>query len=150
MPCSNRPKRGRYATNACTSCRKKHLKCSEGTTCTNCTLHSLECVYIKPLKKRGPRTVNRLTYVFESNFGDTASIEQEHSLTSTGHQFSSPTSSYVIEESLQIQSNFVHDQEYIDTIYAMSNNYMPVDFSSTSFLPNNYSSSSIASNLDYL
>ncbi|RIB30696.1 hypothetical protein C2G38_2053069, partial [Gigaspora rosea] len=52
MPCSNRPKRGRYATNACTSCRKKHLKCSEGTTCTNCALHNLECVYIKPLKKR--------------------------------------------------------------------------------------------------
>ncbi|CAG8846195.1 7671_t:CDS:1, partial [Gigaspora margarita] len=127
-------------------CRKKHLKCSEGTTCTNCTLHSLECVYIKPLKKRGPRTVNRSTYVFESNFGDT----EEHSLTSTGHQFSSPTPSYVIEESLQIQTNFVHDQEYIDTIYAMSNNYMAVNFSSTSFLPNNYYYSSIASNLDYL
>ncbi|CAG8833142.1 38737_t:CDS:2, partial [Gigaspora margarita] len=109
-------------------CRKKHLKCSEGTTCTNCTLHSLECVYIKPLKKRGPRTVNRLTYVFESNFGDTASIEQEHSLISTGHQFSSPTPSYVIEESQQTQSNFVHDQEYFDDIYAMSNNYMPVNF----------------------
>ncbi|CAG8851670.1 17904_t:CDS:1, partial [Gigaspora margarita] len=77
-------------------------------------------------------------------------IKQEHSLTSTGHQFSSPTSSYIIEESLQIQSNFVHDQEYIDTIYAMSNNYMHIDFSSTSFSPNNYSSSSIASNLDYL
>ncbi|CAG8842967.1 16670_t:CDS:1, partial [Gigaspora margarita] len=72
-----------------------------------------------------PRTVNRLTYIFESNFGDTASIEQEHPLTSTGHQFSSSTSSYVIEESLQIQSNFVHNQEYIDTIYAMLNNYMP-------------------------
>ncbi|RIB15974.1 hypothetical protein C2G38_2191176 [Gigaspora rosea] len=150
MPCSNRPKRSSYATNACTSCRKKHLKCSEGTTCTNCTLHNLECVYIKPLKKRGPRTVNRSTCVFESNFGETASIEQEYSLTSTGHQFSSPTSSYIIDESLQIQSNFVRDQEYIDNIYAMSNNYMTVNFSSTSFLPNNYSSSSIASNLDYL
>ncbi|RIB15976.1 hypothetical protein C2G38_2318034 [Gigaspora rosea] len=150
MPCSNRPKRGRYATNACTSCRKKHLKCSEGTICTNCTLHSFECVYIKPLKKRGPRTANRSTYVFESNFGDIASVEQEHSLTSTGHQFSSFTPSFGIEGFQQIQSNFFRNQEYIDAIYAMSNNNKPVNFSSTFFLPIKYSSSSIASNLDYL
>ncbi|CAG8474313.1 5629_t:CDS:2 [Gigaspora rosea] len=142
--------RGRYATNACTNCRKRHLKCSEGTTCTNCALHNLECIYIKPVKKRGPRTVNESTYVFENNFDDTASIEQEHSLTSTGYQFSTFTPSYVVEEFQPIQSNFFLSQEYTDTIYVMPNNNIPVNFSSIFFLPINYSSSSIVSNLDYL
>ncbi|CAG8775042.1 46_t:CDS:2, partial [Dentiscutata erythropus] len=141
--------RGRYATNACTNCRKKHLKCSQEATCTNCGLHNLECVYIKPVKKRGPRTVNKSTYVFESNFGGAANIEQEHILTSTEHQFDNSAFSYVNEASQPTQSDFFLNQEYIEAIYAMPNNNTPINFSSI-FLPNNYSSSSIASNLDYL
>ncbi|CAG8684569.1 9851_t:CDS:1 [Dentiscutata heterogama] len=147
MSCLSRTKRGRYATNACTNCRKKHLKCSQGATCTNCALHNLECVYINPVKKRGPRTVNKSTYVFESNFGGAASIEQEHTLISTEHQFDTSAFSDANGTPQPTQSEFFLNQEYIE---AMSNNNTPINFSSNFFLPNNPSSSSIASNLDYL
>ncbi|CAG8739278.1 25136_t:CDS:2 [Dentiscutata erythropus] len=57
MPFLNqRQQRGRYATNACTNCRKKHIKCSEETTC---------------------KSVN----VFECNFDKVPNIEHENTLT---------------------------------------------------------------------
>ncbi|CAG8827402.1 26965_t:CDS:2, partial [Gigaspora margarita] len=55
-----------------------------------------------------PRTVNKSIYVFESNFDEVASIEQEH--TSTEYQFNTFIPSYFIEESQPIQNNFFLNQ----------------------------------------
>ncbi|CAG8796310.1 4352_t:CDS:1, partial [Gigaspora margarita] len=129
MSYSSRRRRGPYAIKACTNCRKKHLKCSEGVNCTNCLLHNLQCIYDKSIKKRGPRTVNRSIYVFESNFDETESIEQEH--TSTEYQFSPFIPSYFIQEPQTIQSDFFLNQEDIDTVYIMANNNSSVNFSNS-------------------
>ncbi|CAG8735199.1 22497_t:CDS:2, partial [Racocetra persica] len=59
----------------------KHAKCSEEAICTNCASHNLECIYVKPVKKRGPKAANRSTNVFEDNSDKAPNIEQEHSST---------------------------------------------------------------------
>ncbi|CAG8518696.1 16610_t:CDS:2 [Cetraspora pellucida] len=43
-----------YATNACTNCQKRHVKCSGVVTCTNCKNRNLDCEF-KLSKKRGPK-----------------------------------------------------------------------------------------------
>ncbi|KAF0434027.1 hypothetical protein F8M41_004949 [Gigaspora margarita] len=146
MSYTNQRRRGPYATKACTNCRNKHLKCSEGVICTNCASHNHQCIYVKSYKKRGPRTVNKSIYVFESNFDEVASIEQEH--TSTEYQFNTFIPSYFIEESQPIQNNFFLNQVDIDTNYIMPNSSnSPVNNSNTFSLLNNSFPSSIASNL---
>ncbi|CAG8624057.1 34827_t:CDS:2 [Gigaspora margarita] len=62
MPNISRQQR---ATNACTNCRKKHVKCSEETICTYCASHNLKCIYVNLVKKRGPKAANRPANVFE-------------------------------------------------------------------------------------
>ncbi|CAG8815403.1 42361_t:CDS:1, partial [Gigaspora margarita] len=135
MSYSSRRRRGPYATKACTNCRKKHLKCSEGVNCTNCLSHNLQCIYDKSIKKRGPRTFNRSIYVFESNFDETASIEQEH--TSTEYQLSTFIPSSFIEEPQPIQIDFFLNQVEINTDYIMANNNSSVNYSNSFSLPNN-------------
>ncbi|CAG8514968.1 9039_t:CDS:1 [Racocetra persica] len=100
----SRQQRGRHATNACTNCRKKHAKCSEEAICTNCASHNLECIYVKPVKKRGPKATDRSANVFEDNSGDAPNIELEHSST----QFGVPIPFYLDynEESQPIQYNY--------------------------------------------
>lgn len=44
-----------YVTLACTSCRDKKEKCSGEEVCANCKRHNRECIYIQPIKKRGPK-----------------------------------------------------------------------------------------------
>ncbi|CAG8836666.1 25276_t:CDS:1 [Gigaspora margarita] len=140
MSYSSRRQRGPYASKACTNCRKKHLKCSEGVNCVNCVSHNLQCIYDKSIRKRGPRTVNRSIYVFENNFDKTASIEQEH--TSTEYQFNTFIPSYFIEEPQPIQSDFFLNQVDIDTDYIMVNNNSSVDYSNSfSLLDNSFPSS---------
>ncbi|CAG8568186.1 24744_t:CDS:1 [Gigaspora margarita] len=145
MSYSSRRRRGPYATKACTNCRKKHLKCSEGVTCTNCASHNLQCIYVKSINKRGPRTVNRSIYVFESNFDEAASIEQEH--TSNEYQFSTFIPSYSIEEPQPIQSDFFLNQVDIDTDYIMASNNSSVNYSNSFSLLNNSFHSSIEESL---
>ncbi|CAG8825829.1 35750_t:CDS:1, partial [Racocetra persica] len=91
MSFSNRQQRGHYATNACTNCKTKHAKCFEEAICTNCASHNLECIYVKPVKKRGPKAANRSANVFEDNSGEVPNIEREHSST----QFSVPIPFYL-------------------------------------------------------
>ncbi|CAG8475349.1 9422_t:CDS:1 [Cetraspora pellucida] len=147
MSHSNLQKRGRYATNACTNCRKRHVKCSQGTTCKNCASRNLMCIYTEP-KKRGPKISSGPVNGFESNFGEAASIEQENAWTSLGYTFYGfiPIHLNYNEEPHLIQSNPFPNQVHFDTI--MPNNGMPDD---THTLPNYTSSSypSIASNLGY-
>ncbi|CAG8731296.1 12492_t:CDS:2, partial [Gigaspora rosea] len=133
--------RGPYATKACTNCRKKHLKCSEEVNCTNCVSHNLQCIYDKSIKKRGPRTVNRSIYVFESNSDETASIEQKQ--TSTKYQFSSFIPPCFAEEPQPIQIDFFLNQVDIDTDYIMENNNSSVNYSNSFSLLNNSFPSSI-------
>ncbi|CAG8502863.1 9225_t:CDS:1 [Gigaspora margarita] len=140
-------RRGPYATKACTNCRKKHLKCSEGVICANCASHNLQCIYVKSNKKRGPRTVNRSIYVLESNFDEAASIEQEH--ISTEYQFNTLIPSYIIEEPQPIQNDFFLNQVDIDTNYIMPNSNSSANYSNTFSLLNNPFPSSIVSNLYY-
>ncbi|KAF0483897.1 hypothetical protein F8M41_023179 [Gigaspora margarita] len=135
MSYSSRRRRGPYAIKASTNCRKKHLKCSEGVNCTNCLSHNLQCIYDKSIKKRGPRKVNRSIYVFENNFYETASIEQEH--TPTEYQFSTFIPSYFIEEPQPIQSDFFLNQVDINIDYIMANNNSTVNYSNSFSLPNN-------------
>ncbi|CAG8540593.1 29147_t:CDS:1 [Racocetra persica] len=44
-----------YVTLACTSCRDKKEKCSGEKVCANCKRHNRECIYVQPIKKRGPK-----------------------------------------------------------------------------------------------
>ncbi|KAF0507672.1 hypothetical protein F8M41_018957 [Gigaspora margarita] len=138
--------RGPYAATACTNCRQRHAKCSEESTCAYCASHNLKCIYVKSVKKRGPKATNRTVNIFESSF------EQEH-------QFGISIPSYFVygEDPQPIQIGFFLNQEYINTNYIMPNNNALINFSDTFPLPNNSSfssssspSSSIASNLDYL
>ncbi|CAG8623846.1 23786_t:CDS:1 [Dentiscutata erythropus] len=133
MPSPSRHQRGHYATNACTNCRKKHTKCSEETTCTYCSSHNLECIYVNPIKKRGPKTANRSAKVLN--------IEQKRSLALNEHQFSSSIPFYLnynYNEGFQplqtIQPSFF---PYIDTNYFILNDNAPVNFSNIFSLPNN-------------
>ncbi|CAG8851021.1 5021_t:CDS:1, partial [Racocetra persica] len=118
---------------------KKHVKCSQGTTCTNCASRNLMCIYITP-KKRGPKVSSGSTNGFES---EAANIEREHALT-----LFIPIYLDYNEEPQSIQG-LLANQINFDTI--MPNNGMPVNISDTYSLPSNFSSSfpSIASNLDY-
>ncbi|CAG8692356.1 18168_t:CDS:1 [Gigaspora margarita] len=128
MSYSGRRQRGPYAINACINCRRKHIKCSEGIICTNCASHNLQCIYVKSVKKRGPRTVNN----FESNFDEAASIEQEHTLISTEYQFNTFTPYF--KELQPIQTDFFRNQVHIGTNFIMQNN-IPVNYNDTFSLP---------------
>ncbi|CAG8641394.1 28206_t:CDS:1 [Dentiscutata erythropus] len=156
MSYSGQRRRGSYATKACTNCRKKHIKCSEGVTCTYCASHSLQCTYAKSFKKRGPKAENRAANGFENYFYEAINTEQDHVLTSNEFQFGVSIPYYFngSEEPQPIQSDFFPYQVHIDANYIMQNDNTPVNFSDTFSLPNNSSSSpsssSIASNLDYL
>ncbi|CAG8694068.1 21798_t:CDS:1 [Cetraspora pellucida] len=44
-----------YVTLACTSCRDKKEKCSGEEVCANCKRHNRKCIYVQPIKKRGPK-----------------------------------------------------------------------------------------------
>ncbi|CAG8722137.1 5077_t:CDS:1 [Cetraspora pellucida] len=134
----NQQKRGRYATNACTNCRKRHVKCSQGTTCKNCASHNIMCIYTKP-KKRGPKVSSGSVNGFESNFGEDASIEQENALTSLGYIFCGFIPIYP-----DYNEDLFPNQIHFDTI--MPNNGMPDNINDTHTLPS--CTSSIASNLD--
>ncbi|CAG8588989.1 27928_t:CDS:1 [Racocetra persica] len=143
MSYSNRQQRGPYATNACTNCRKKHAKCSEDAICTNCASHNLKCIYVKSIKKRGPKAANISVNIFESNSGKASNIEQEHTLILS--QFGIPIPICLnynySEEFLPIQNGFF---PYINTNYSILNNDTPINF-----VRNTFSLSSLASNLDY-
>ncbi|CAG8779522.1 4188_t:CDS:1 [Racocetra persica] len=147
MSYSNKQRRGRYATNACTNCRKKHIKCSEEATCTHCALQNLKCTYSKPVKKRGPKVSAN---VFESNSDKASNIEHKNTLI----QFSEPIPfclDYNYNEEYQAIQNYLFS--HINTNNILLNNNAPVNFFGNTFsLPKNLSpdSSSIASNLDYL
>ncbi|CAG8589008.1 27929_t:CDS:1, partial [Racocetra persica] len=77
----SRKQRGRYATNACTNCRRKHAKCSGEAICTNCESYRLTCIYVKTGKKRRSKAANKSANVFEDNSSEASNIEQEHSST---------------------------------------------------------------------
>ncbi|CAG8565158.1 9969_t:CDS:2, partial [Dentiscutata heterogama] len=89
MSYSSRRRRGSYATKACNNCRKKHIKCSEGVTCTYCASHNLQCTYAELVKKRGPKTANRAANIFGNNYYEAANAKQEHVLTPNEYQFNS-------------------------------------------------------------
>ncbi|CAG8721976.1 17247_t:CDS:1, partial [Dentiscutata heterogama] len=142
-------RRGPYATEACTNCRKKHVKCSEEATCTYCASNNLKCTYVKSVKKRGPKTTNRLANVFENYLGECENIEQEYTLTLTEHQFGMPIPLYLNynEEFRLIQTSFF---PHINIDSITPNNNTLINFSNTFSLPNNNppSLASIVSNLD--
>ncbi|KAF0507673.1 fungal specific transcription factor [Gigaspora margarita] len=122
--------RGPYATMACTNCRQRHAKCSEESTCAYCASHKLTCVYVKSVKKRGPKATNRTVFEQEHQFG-----------------ISMPSYFEYGEEPQPIQSGAFLNQNIINfsDTFSLPNN--TISFSVTS----SYSpSSSIASNLDYL
>ncbi|CAG8722675.1 8776_t:CDS:2, partial [Dentiscutata erythropus] len=114
----------------CTNCRKKHIKCSEGVTCTYCASYNLQCTYAKSFKKRGPKAANRATNGFENYFYEAVNTEQDHVLTSNEFQFGVSTPYYFngSEEPQPIQSDFFPYQVHIDTNYIMQNNNTPVNF----------------------
>ncbi|CAG8577166.1 11972_t:CDS:2, partial [Dentiscutata heterogama] len=128
MPHSSGQLRGPYATTACTNCRRKHAKCSEEVTCTYCISHGLKCVYVKSVKKRGPKTTNK-SNGFESNFNETVNIEQDHTFNSNEIQFSKFIPPYFNygEELQPIQNeyqNFHAPREIIPFFKAITNNIM--------------------------
>ncbi|CAG8586091.1 5609_t:CDS:1, partial [Racocetra persica] len=145
MTSPNRQRRGRYATNACTNCRKRHVKCSQGsqgTACTNCASRNLMCTYTIP-NKRGPKVSSGSTNGFENSFGEAESIER-------GYEFDLiPNYRDYIEETQSVQGGLFPNQIQFNTI--MPNNGMPINISDAYSLPSNFSSSfpSIASNLDH-
>ncbi|KAF0537209.1 MAL-activator protein [Gigaspora margarita] len=138
MPHVSRQQRGNYATNACTNCRKKHKKCSEEAICTYCASHQLKCIYVNPVKKRGPKAAKRSSNVFESNFSEVANIniEQEHIVTLTEYQIGVPAPFYLnynyTEPFQPIQAN---SYSHSDINYITLNDNTPENLFS---LPNNF------------
>ncbi|RIB30671.1 hypothetical protein C2G38_2151956 [Gigaspora rosea] len=154
MPHIGRQQRGRYATNACTNCRKKHTKCSEEAICTYCASHNIKCIYVNPVKKRGPKAVKRSANVFDSNFSEVANIniDQNHPLALNEYQFGVPISLYLnYNYNVQFQQFQPFQASHTDTNYMTLNDNTPSNFDNIFFLPNTFPSSYfLTSHLDCL